>query len=355
MANRNCFCALSVIKKQCPKRQFECHRCAAKLQNSETLWELTIPIYESWLYNAFDSGVSIGSTPFTANSAGDIPAVFYSTYQKIPKNSDGSLQNCNFEATNDLDFTVPSTSTAASSANWPYWVADYDISRITNMSHTAPYYYVDFNLGIPFYLPGKFSPGVPSWNLFSMDHDALIHFLEPVVENGNVTTPGEWRIDLTLTQQAYYGDVTEVGDSYVFGTLAEMNAFISGLSPLEVFWADEPTLSVSISNGAVSTAAIGSGTFEGVYQAPENFTCPIETGETYRFTNIIPYDLPPLKVATVSPVIPDGYGEPKSNIVYPLKPERDASFEGESFEEEDYYAPPYIDVRHVRRSDLDVN
>lgn len=41
MANRNCFCALSVIKEQCERNVFDCRRCYHKMKNTGKVFELT--------------------------------------------------------------------------------------------------------------------------------------------------------------------------------------------------------------------------------------------------------------------------------------------------------------------------
>jgi hypothetical protein len=306
-----------------------------------------VPTYKSWLYHSFYYSAPLGSNPFTVNSPGSSSVTFESVYQKIPKNPDGSLLNCNFEATNDLEFVVPQdgSATPATSLNWPSWVVDYEISRLTDMTQVPPYYIINPDL-IPFYLPGKFNPPLCSWLRFDLEHNALIHFLPAIIEEGNVATPGEWRIDLSVNQNATYNQVIIEG-LYHFSTLEQMNAFIDGISPFDVFIADEDQLTVEVGY-AVPSSAEGSGTWSGSYKAPSDFTCPITSGHTYRFENIIPYDLPPIKVSSTNPVIPAGYGQPKQNVVYPFKPERDAEFQGDSFDLSDYYAPPYIDVKHIK-------
>ncbi|QDT94258.1 hypothetical protein [Gimesia algae] len=338
----NTSCAMSLIQKRCPRRLFDCHRCAAKLQNSETVWELTVPTFKDWLYHNYDGDASIGETPFVVNEPGSSPIVIYSIYQTIPKKADGSLLNCNFEAENILAYTVPSSST--SSAGWPDWVGDYGIDREELVG--------SYGGSIPFYVPGGFDPPLPSWTSFRRQHDALIHFLTPIIEDGNVTTPGAWRIDLDVTQVANFIDTVHAS-TVQFETIEERDAYVAGLGERAYATDDGPPPIVDLLNTSAATA-LGSGTWPGIYKAPDNFTCPIASGVTYRFLNIIPYDLPPLRVSEVDPVIPEGYGTPKSGIIYPLKPDRDAITEGESFDLEDYFAPPYIDVKHVKRSDQDV-
>ncbi|QDT94156.1 hypothetical protein Pan161_58490 [Gimesia algae] len=336
-------CAMSLIQKRCPRRQFDCHRCAAKLQNSETIWELTVPTFKSWLYHDYlTTGVSIGETPFAVNASGTSPVTFYSIYQKIPKKADGSLLNCNFEAENDLQYPVPRSS--SSPEGWPDWAADYEVDREELVgTYGGP---------IPFYVPGGFSPLLPSWTLFQRQHHALIHFLSPIIEDGNVATPGAWRISLDIIQTASFIDTVHV-ETVQFETIEERDAYAAGLGQTAYVISDGPPPIVDLLN-TLSNTSLGSGTWPGVYKAPDDFTCPIGFNESYRFENIIPYDLPPLRVADVEPVIPDGYGTPKSGVIYPLKPERDATTEGESFDLEDYFAPPYIDVKHVKRTDQDI-
>ncbi|QDT94351.1 hypothetical protein [Gimesia algae] len=341
MSNSNCNCSMSLIQKQCPRRQFDCHRCAAKLQNSETVWELTVPTFKDWLYHNYDGDASIGETPFVENEPGSSSIVMYSIYQKIPKKADGSLLNCNFEADSNLAYTVPSSS--ASDAEWPDWVSDYGIDREELVG--------SYGSSIPFYVPGGFDPPLPSWTSFTRHHDALIHFLTLILEDSNVVTPGAWRISLDIIQTANFIDTVQTS-TVVFGSIEDRDAYIAGLGERAYSVIDDPP-SVDLLNTSAATA-LGSGTWPGVYKAPDDFTCPIASGVTYRFLNIIPYDLPPLRVASVDPVIPEGYGQPKSGVIYPLKPDRDATTEGESFDLEDYFAPPYIDVKHVPRSDQDV-
>jgi hypothetical protein len=43
MVNSNCNCAMSVIKKPCPKDPFSCNRCQTKLKNGGKVWRATVP------------------------------------------------------------------------------------------------------------------------------------------------------------------------------------------------------------------------------------------------------------------------------------------------------------------------
>tara|TARA_R110002095_G_scaffold177933_1_gene155262 strand:- start:1442 stop:2440 length:999 start_codon:yes stop_codon:yes gene_type:complete len=332
---------MSLIQKPCPRRQFECHRCAAKLQNSETVWELSIPTFKSWLYHNYNSSeILLGESPFFVNDPGTAPIIFQSIYQKINKLTDGSLENCNFEAENDLLYIVPADSALDPSGTpigWPDWAIDYGIDR----DHIAP----PFATPVFFYIPGNFDPPVPSWKRFTRQHEALIHFLPPIIEHGNVSEPGEWRIDLDIFQDAVFVNLEQTSTSF-FETQEELDAYLAGLIGSHVYIVVD--LTVEHYKTFIDSAS-GSGTWLGKYKAPDNFRCPITPGETYRFQNIIPYDLPPLLVDGLSPVIPEGYGQPKLGVIYPLKPERDAVSPGDSFEYGDYFAPPYIDVRHVPR------
>lgn len=48
--NLNCNCALSVIKKPCPRGDFGCKRCATKMRNTGRVWKLVIPFYDQGHY-----------------------------------------------------------------------------------------------------------------------------------------------------------------------------------------------------------------------------------------------------------------------------------------------------------------
>ncbi len=367
-------CAMSLIQKRCPRRPFDCQRCAAKLQNSETVWELSIPTFKHWTYFEIVQDTTAGETPFKENSPGSAPVTIRTEYKKIPTLPGGGLQNCNFTGADSTLFEVPrdGTTTPETAIQWPDWVSDYQIERFTDMTPTPPYYELEDTDLNPFYHPGGFVPPLPTWIQFSRYYNGQVYFLEPIIESGVITSPGEWRIKLEFSQYAHLLKWNQIGSLYPFDSEEMLQDLIENLGEQAYYVVNDGENSYletvnsygsygSYSNISVNTVYPNEPTaippWPGTYKAPDDFTCPIEPGKTYRFVNIIPYDLPPIKVSPLPGEeieIPAGYGSPKSNVIYPLKPERDGGDLGESFDWPDYTAPPYIDVKHIPRTDQDV-
>lgn len=321
-------CSMSLLKKVCPRRRFKCKRCASKLQNSETVWELTVPTYKNWLYYAL--------APPTGGPTGQVK--IYTEYKHIPQDQDGTLSHCQFEGENLLSFAPNPFDSSA--AGWPDWVQD--------LEHALA--------NVPFTLDGT-NPPRTSWQSFYRYHKAVVDWTEAELDGSEVKTPGQWRINLNIDQTAFYvlpdyegtivwlDDVHWYIDTVILGNYRNPADFVV-ISGYDVFTAVESPL-------------------RGTFYAPDDFACPILDGATYRFTRRLPTSIFPISVTEITiNDLPSGYDWPWWYDPYLLDehgqpdPTKPRLFSGTvypaGFTRGDYIGPPYIDVRHVKRSEIDV-
>ncbi|MCR9230459.1 MAG: hypothetical protein NXI29_05560 [bacterium] len=318
---------MSLLKKVCPRRKFKCKRCASKLQNSETVWELTIPTYKNWVFD--------GMNPNPPAPSGQVK--IYTDYKHIPQDSDGTLSYCRFDGSHKMTYAPDPF--VISTAGWPAWVMD--------LEHAID--------NVPFTILGTDPPQV-SWTSFGRTHEATVQWAEPVLDGSEVETPGRWRIELNVVQIASYVVVSRIFSIIWWDWIEQMILESQGI------YIDPEDFRFP-GNAEVFTAV--ESPLRGTYYAPEDFACPILDGATYRFRNSLPTDIFPISVTDITVNdLPEGYGWPwyipqyeqgangmpdltkpvyYSGMIYPT-----------GFTRGDYLSPPYIDVRHVKRSEIDV-
>ncbi|WP_417396893.1 hypothetical protein [Gimesia chilikensis] len=297
------------------------------MQNSEMVWELTIPTYKNWIYGALDP-----------NSPGSDPVIIYTDYKNIPTDADGTLSHCRFEGSHYLGFVPDPFST--SPAGWPAWVTDLE----------------DALDSVPFLLDGK-DPAETSWRSFNRYHRATVQWQDPVLDGSTVKTPGEWQISLNVDQSAFYvlpdyeGTIIWLDEEHWYVDVIILGNY------------KDPADYVVISGYNAYTAV--ESPLKGTYYAPDNFTCPIPPDTTFRFTNRLPTDIFPIEVGDITvDEVPEGYDWPDHiQEYYPDEhgnpdPDNPVHYSGtlypSGFTRGDYFSPPYIDVRQVKRSEIDV-
>ena len=283
------------------------------------VWELTIPTYKNWIYG--------GLTP---NSPGSDPVILYTDYKNIPTDPDGTLSYCRFDGSHQMIYS-PDRS-VISTGGWPAWVTDLE----------------DAIASVPLAIVGS-SPPVLSWTSFARRHEATVQWIDPVLEHSDVKTPGEWQISLSVVQMAGYA----VADIEPAGLIEWFGLSLAEQEQLGVEYIDMGV----IYNGTDEYSAVES-PLKGTYYAPENFVCPIPSDATFRFTNRLPADRPPIEVTDITvDDVPEGYDWPEHVDEY-YPDESPVHYTGwlypSGFTRGDYFSPPYIDVRQVKRSDIDV-
>ena len=320
-------CSMSLLKKVCPRRKFKCKRCASKLQNSETVWELTVPTYKNWIYDAL--------TPPAGGPTGQVK--IYTEYKHIPQDSDGTLSHCRFDGSHQMTYAPDPF--VISTAGWPAWVMD--------LEHAID--------NVPFTILGTDPPQV-SWTSFGRTHNATVEWTEPVLDGSEIETPGQWQINLNVVQIASYVIVTPIFSIVWWDWIEKMI-----LESLGIFI--DPNDFRFPGNAEIYTAV--ESPLRGTFYAPDDFQCPILDGSTYRFTRRLPTNIFPISVSEITindlpagydwpwwydPYLLDEHGQPDptkprlfSGTIYPA-----------GFTRGDYLGPPYIDVRHVKRSEIDV-
>ncbi|WP_291167600.1 hypothetical protein [Gimesia sp.] len=288
-------CAMSLMKKPCPRLRFPCNRCGAKIVNAGLQWEIDIPLYKKWYYM---DGLMVQNAP-----AGEpISTVTVRRYHPFIDPETSKPSPCNFTGPAAVEST-PLFTTGQTPADYGTWVQDFEW----------------FNFGPP-------PHGPDNWNNFVRLHQCVVDFEQAELEegSGDLVKPGRWRINLqvlqiaagtTTPEEAEFDEIYKnyaIGASYVpWGILTEFAAQIVGQ-----------------------------------YYPPDDFNCVIPAGETQRWHRSVP-TLPILPFGVTSytrETLPDGYdwnedlAEPSSGPFYPT------GFENLNA----YYAPPYIDVRHVK-------
>lgn len=165
----NTSCAMSLIQKRCPRRQFDCQRCGARLLNSGKVWELTVPTYERWYYEYAVPRPTGNSFIFTAT-----PQSFYG--------------GCRASGSSSVNFTNPDPH-ATSSAGWPQWVLDFTFDW--------------FEGDLPFTF--EFDEQTwTSWLWFQRTYNATVGFNQAVMDGSEIVTPGYWYVALDIYNNAWY-------------------------------------------------------------------------------------------------------------------------------------------------------
>ncbi|MFH1302323.1 MAG: hypothetical protein ABIK07_14780 [Planctomycetota bacterium] len=291
-------CSFSILKKPCPRSKFPCNRCGAKIVNAGLQWEVTIPLYKKWYFmDAFLNKNGPASDPTRT--------VYAARYPQFIDPETSKLSPCKFEGPDAVDGTGLFIE-GQTPADFGLWVQDFQWS--------------DFG-------PPPDGPDV--WNFFARSHRAVVDFEQAEVDplSGELITPGRWRIALRILQVAAgsTANPTEPGElDYLYLNYAVGGGYVSG---------------------GVLTEWIAHTV--GTYYPPANFNCVIPANTSQRWTRPVP-TLPALQnTAYTKATLPAGYDWPGSfdeNVpnVGPFYPSGFGS-------NHDYYAPPYIDVRHVPR------
>ncbi len=284
--NKNC--AMSLIQKRCPRKRFPCSRCGAKIVNAGLAWEISIPKYKKWYY--MDPLLNV-------NGAATASPVIVSANRLLPFVSPetGATAPCKFDGPSFTEVAVIVDETTP--ASYGSFVQDFEWTR--------------------------FEPNVDGWNHFTRSHKATVQWAEAIVDSdsGEVTTPGHWRIGLSIIQSVIYHHGTFEGTPSL-----NQVALGEGYSNSVIGTDDETTITANASTTRV-------------YTPPDDYNCIIPPGEVSRWTRPVP-TLPVLIGNYTPETVPPGYevkgGSTFDNNAYPI-----------GFRNGDYYAPPYIDVRHV--------
>ena len=288
-------CGLSLIKKPCVRKRFPCSRCGAKIVNGNLAWEISVPKYKKWYYMEPDTLVVNGAataSPAVLTINRRLPYYSSETQESAPCKFDGPGFS---EGVNIISGTGP--------GDYGDFVQDFEWSR--------------------------FLPYVDGWNHFARTHTATVEWADAIVDSdsGEATTPGHWRIGLKIVQSVIYH----------YGT-AEGNPILNQVALGE-------NLSLGLIGNEDVTTLYATASTTRVYTPPDDYDCIIPPGEFSRWTRPVP-TLPILWGEYTSETLPSGYtwpageepgeGVPFTGFVYPI-----------GFSIGDYYAPPYIDVRHV--------
>ena len=161
-----------------------------------------------------------------------------------------------------------------------------------------------------------FEPYNP-WVMFFRIHSAVVSWREAVEDGSKLITPGCWKVTVTIRQGAlWFLGVPNPGsyNNYASGGdhtdwIEFYNGDLVGDPEIPPEWSPEYIEHI-ITNE---------------YFAPADFPCPAEGDDTYRFTREIPTEPSPYP------------------YWFEIKPEN-----------HDYFAPPYVDVRHVKLPLIDV-
>jgi hypothetical protein len=285
-------CAFSLIKKPCPRSKFPCNRCGAKIVNAGLQWEVTIPLYKKWYFmdaNLVQNGPASDPTR----------TVFAPRYSQFIDPETAALAPCNFIGTPNVEATGLFT-TGQTPADFGVWVQDFQWTDFTT------------------------DPDV--WNFFARSHNAVVDFeaaeLDP--ESGDLITPGRWRITLIIRQVAAgtsaFGESPTL-DDYIYRNYALGGSYETGI------------LSQYVAR------------IVGLYYPPDDFECVIPANTSQRWTRAVP-TLPVLNdTGYTEATLPAGYDWPPS--LDPLMASNGPFYPSGFETNHDYYAPPYIDVRHV--------
>lgn len=311
-------CSYSVIKKPCPRKRFPCSRCGAKIVNGGLAWDVSVPKFKRWHY--MDPATLVVNNPATEKAVNLILGTRLEnldpeTEMDSPCKFGGSVAT---ETARILSGTTPD--------NYDSFVADFERDRFIGDGNNSP------------------------WVLFKREHSAIVDWVQAEEENGELITPGRWRITLKITQAAliYVG----VSPADKFGNYANGASFGDRLS---LFVGDLVGAPYNHTDGDLSPAL---GVYDPViitqeYFAPSHFECPA-LEDVFTWSRPLP-TLPPLfpEFPITIDDLPAGYAWPANVSTHdefgnPITYDRE--FFPEGFNSHDaYYAPPYIDVRHVKK------
>lgn len=296
-------CGLSLIKKPCVRKRFPCSRCGAKIVNGNLAWEISVPKYKKWYYMEPDTLVVNGAataSPIIA-TAPDL-AVFNDPEV-------GGPSPCKFGGTatsEGIDYEDDQQPPVGGDM-----VQDFEWER--------------------------FDDDLDGWNWFIRSHQISVDWEAAVVDDdsGELIMPGRWRIVLTIRQSAQ-GFISHFQD----GETGFFNYALGG--SMEYPFGDIPD-DATDAFGAVSI-------IQSTYYPPDGFSCFTPAGEVSRWTRDVP-DLPLLVEDHTAATLPDTYqwpsGVPESVEGFPVTYAGPFFPAGFSQSNDIYYAPPYIDVRHV--------
>ncbi|MEQ8636778.1 hypothetical protein [Gimesia maris] len=298
-------CGLSLIKKPCVRKRFPCSRCGAKIVNAGLAWEASVPTYKQWHY--MDPGdLSVNGSGITSPVAVTAPRVATFNDPEISGPSPCAFSGeSTFEGLDLVQGQTPADAGALA--------LDFEWQR--------------------------FDDGLDGWNWFLRNHWINVDWEAAVVDDdsGELITPGRWRLTLTIKQSAqgyllnYNEDTGGTGFfNFALGGSFEYPFGAIPLDPTDAF-------------GGVSV-------IRAIYYPPAGFKCFVPAGEVSRWTRDVP-DLPLLFDPHTIETLPEEYQWPSGVPEYvegmPVTYSDPFFPTGFSQSNDIYYAPPYIDVRHV--------
>ncbi|QDU06841.1 hypothetical protein [Gimesia aquarii] len=298
-------CSYSLIKKPCPRKRFPCSRCGAKIVNADLQWEISVPKYRRWHYlnpETLVPNADAIETPVIVNAPRRLPNFDEEIQGDSPCKFDGPLAS---EAFNLVQGQSP--------IEGGQFVQDFEWQRFDSL--------------------------YDGWNWFLRSHQVLVSWEAAEVEDqsGELITPGRWKIDLTISQSAQVFDLDwEAGANPGWFNLAPGGEFYNIFGGPA---ATDPTESFGNSSRIKAT-----------YYPPSGYRCLSESSTRWR------RNIPTLPVLTTGHTIdtlpndyqwPDGVPTQEDGFLigwpgpfYPV---------GFRQSHDIYYAPPFIDVRHVKK------
>lgn len=283
---------MSVLNKRCPRKRFPCSRCGAKIVNSGLQWEISVPKYLQWHY--------MDPVTLAVNGSASASPIIVNAPRRL-LNFDNEIQGdspCKFDGPVTVESAI--LTSGQSPGDFGSWVQDFEWNRFL----------------------------YDGWNQFGRLHGVIISWEAAEVDEGSgeLITPGRWAIGLRIVQQAisHYG-TDENGDP-IFSQVALGGIYYNSLGvggPFGDFFDVAET--------------------QATYYPPDDYKClSLDSTRWYR-------DIPTLPVLIGTEytfgTLPAGYTWPSdvpTNLPYsgPFYPVGVG-------DNGDYYAPPYVDVRHI--------
>ena len=286
-------CAMSLIKKPCKRLKFPCNRCGAKIVNAGLQWQVEIPLYKKWYFMD-------GNLVQNSQASEPISTVTARRYHPFIDPETSKPSPCNFTGPETVEST-PLFTQGQTPAEYGVWVQDFEWQRF-----------------------GGPPTGPDAWNFFQRSHKAVVAFEQAELEegSGDLITPGRWFITIVILQGAAGTTSGEEAEDH---------------EPYENYALGGGYIEDSLGLFAVAHTVAA-------YYPPDDFNCVIPAGETQRWHRPVP-TLPILNATHTKATLPDGYEWPASWD--PDIPRTGPFFQPDMGTLHHYYAPPYIDVRHV--------
>lgn len=286
---------MALVRKPCPRKRFPCSRCGAKIVNAGLQWEISVPKYRQWFYMnpvTLATQPAASASPIIVLAPRRLPFVDPETSADAPCKFDGPPIGEGFQI---IDDDTP--------ASGGQFVQDFEWQRFT----------------------------VDGWNFFSRTHEVLVSWEPATVEpeSGDAITPGRWKISLTIHQSAVYHYGTTGSGEPIFVNVAPGGVYLVDVGPL-----DDPD----------QAALDSSWLIQADYYPPADYAC-LSAAST-RWTRAVP-TLPVIQNTPYTfATLPAGYQWPDD-----VDPglESEGPFYPVGFVQNNnaYFAPPYIDVRHT--------